>query len=265
MQSKDKRVSLSVVLATHNEEKNLASCLTAIKDIAAEIIIADGDSTDNTVKIAKSFGARVLQTTNKPNFHINKQMAMDAATNLLVLQLDADEVVDDELKTWIIDLIKKLNENPDLVVDVAWYIPRKNFFLNTWMKKGGQYPDAVIRLYRNGYAKLPQKDVHEQMSVDGLTGKTDGHLLHYSSPTFSIFLRKWNDYTSLKATQLYDQGVKPSFLQGLHYLVWLPKKTFFLMYFRHKGFQDGFAGFTFALMSGLYHAVSYIKLLELYT
>lgn len=262
--NKSKHHALSVVLATHNEEANLERCLQPIADIAQEIIIADGQSTDKTVEIAQKYKAQVISTTNKPNFHINKQMAMDRAKNTVVLQLDADEVVDAELKEWIKNLLNTLNTNPERVLEKAWYIRRKNFLLGTWMRKGGQYPDAVIRLYRNGYARLPAKDVHEQMTVDGRTGTAQGHLLHYSNPDFQTFVRKWNDYTSLKATQLYEAGVQPGFLRFLQYMIWMPKKTFFLLYVRHKGFVDGVAGFVFAVMSGLYHAVSYLKLWELY-
>lgn len=255
---------LSVVLATHNEEANLARCLQPIADIAQEIIIADGESTDATIQIAKSYGAHIITTTNKANFHINKQMAMDAASNTLVLQLDADEVVDDALKDWIIELLATLNQNPERITEKAWYIRRKNLFLGTWLKKGGQYPDPVIRLYLNGYAKLPTQDVHEQMSVDGRVGTTKGHLLHYSNPSFAIFLRKWNDYTSLKATQLKDAGVSPSIWNTFIYMIWLPIRTFFLLYIRHKGIVDGIPGFVFAAMSGMYHAISYLKLWELH-
>lgn len=264
MKSTSQHHKLSVVLATHNEENTLARCLEPIKDIASEIIIADGASTDETVSIAKSFGAQIIKTTNKPNFHINKQMAMNAASNTVVLQLDADEVVDHELKAWIVNLLHTLNTNPDRITDVAWYIKRKNFLLQTWLSKGGQYPDPVIRIYKNGYATLPAKDVHEQMVVDGSTGTAEGHLLHYSNPNYQTFLRKWNDYTSLKATQLKDDGVRISTFNTLKYVIWLPLKTFFLLYFRHKGFVDGLAGFMFAKMSGVYHLVSYLKLWELY-
>src|SRR5690606_3085090 len=71
--------SLSVVYAVHNEEANLARSLESVVKLADELIIVDGASTDETVKIAKKFGARVIETTNKPIFHINKQMAMGAA------------------------------------------------------------------------------------------------------------------------------------------------------------------------------------------
>ena len=94
---------ISVVLATHNEAHNIDKCLNSVKNFADEIIVVDGNSTDETRSLAKKFGARVIKTTNKKNFHINKQLAMDKAKGQLVLQIDADEAVDEELA----DLLKK--------------------------------------------------------------------------------------------------------------------------------------------------------------
>lgn len=251
---------LSVVLAVHNEEKNLARCLDAVKSLADEIVIVDGESTDDTVKIAKKYQARVIQTTNKANFHINKQMAMDAAKGSLILQLDADEVVDAELTEFIANLKKTLSATSDIK---AWYLKRKNLFLGRWLSKGGQYPDPVIRLYINGFAKLPQKDVHEQMKVDGKVGWAEGHLLHYANPTFEAYLRKWNTYTSFKASQLGEAKLPLNLTTALQFLIWKPIATFFLMYIRHRGYIDGLAGFVFAVMSGLHHSMAYLKLWEL--
>src|SRR5436309_2920056 len=84
---------LTVALATFNEEGNLGDCLESVKDIADEITIVDGSSSDKTVEIAKKYGAKVLVTDNHPIFHINKQKALDMATNEWILQLDADERV----------------------------------------------------------------------------------------------------------------------------------------------------------------------------
>jgi glycosyltransferase involved in cell wall biosynthesis len=258
---------LSVVLATYNEEKNIARCLGAIKDIADEIIVVDGESTDNTIGIAKEIGARVISTTNKSNFHINKQMAMDEAKGELVFQLDADEVADKELLSFIVkihqEVLGRTNQD-NKTKPVAWFIKRKNLFLGHFFTKAGQYPDPVIRLYVNGLAKLPQRDVHEQMIVNGEIGWADGHLIHYANPTFADYLRKWQTYTSFKAQQLYEDGVIINFSNTIKYILWLPLKTFFLIYVRHKGFVDGVAGFVFSVMSGLYHAMSYLKLWELY-
>lgn len=254
---------LSVVLATHNEEKNLARCLKSIASIAEEIIVVDGESTDNTVEIAQQFKAKVIKTINKANFHINKQLAMNEAKGDLVLQLDADEVVDQELKNFIIKFTSEnltdKNQQPK-----AWYLRRKNLFLGRWLTKGGQYPDPVIRLYIKGYARLPQQDVHEQMVVDGEVGWAEGHLLHYANPTFADYLRKWNTYTSFKATQLQAEKVKINWLNNWDYLIWKPATTFFSLYFRHRGYVDSLPGLTFALMSGLHHAMAYLKLWELY-
>lgn len=257
---------ISVVLATYNEEKNLADCLATVSSFADEIIVVDGSSTDDTRKIAKSAGARVIKTTNKPNFHINKQMAMDEATGELVLQLDADEHIDAELASFITKLhqqLKSQNFQPKEDQLVAWWLKRKNYFLGSFLTKGGQYPDPVIRLYISGYAQLPQKDVHEQMVVDGAVGWAEGHLIHYSNPTFADYLRKFNTYTSFAASQLQEEDVALSVIGTLDYFIFKPIKTFATLYLRHKGFVDGVPGFVFAVMSGLHHPITYLKLWEL--
>lgn len=253
---------ISVVLATHNEEKNLARCLDAVKNFADEIIIVDGESTDQTISIAKKYDAVITSTTNKTNFHINKQMAMDQAKGSLVLQLDADEVVDDDLAAFIVDVHNRLAEQNSL--PAAWWIRRKNLFFGRFLQKGGQYPDPVIRLYQRGKAALPQKDVHEQMRVDGEVGWAEGHLLHYSNPTFADYLRKFNTYTSFTADKLFAKHQLPSLGFALSFLIWKPITTFLLLYIRHKGFVDGLAGFLFAACSALHFPVAYLKLLELY-
>jgi (heptosyl)LPS beta-1,4-glucosyltransferase len=249
---------LSVVLATHNEEKNLKRCLEAIKSIADEIIIADGESKDQTQKIAEKYQAKIIKTTNKANFHINKQMAMDEASHKLVLQLDADEVADQEL----IDFIKKLKKQNSFE-NSAWWIRRKNLFLNKWLKKGGQYPDPVIRLYINGKAKLPCKDVHEQISVDGKVGWAKGHFWHYSNPEFKDYMRKFNSYTSFTANSWHQEKIQANFLYFLKYFCLKPNIIFFKLYLRHKGFIDGIPGFVFALFSALHYPVAYLKLCEI--
>lgn len=257
---------LSVVLATHNEAKNIERCLQAVQDWVDEIIVVDGESTDETVKLAQKLGAEVISTTNKPNFHINKQMAMDKAQGDLVLQLDADEVVDEELAKFIQkthQAVLKRSPEDNKKQPVAWYLKRKNLFMNHFFKKSGQYPDPVIRLYVNGYAKLPQKDVHEQMQVDGRVEMADGHLIHYANPTFADYLRKWNTYTSFKAQQLGDDKLKLNILSALNYMLWKPTLTFLSLFVRHKGFMDGVPGFVFALMSGLHHSAAYLKLWSL--
>src|SRR6266568_5255243 len=101
---------LSVVLAVFNEEKNLEACLISVKDIADEIVIVDGSSTDQTVAIAKKFNARILIKDNTQIFNINKQKAIDMATNEWILQLDADERVSPALAKEIMKVISMSDE-----------------------------------------------------------------------------------------------------------------------------------------------------------
>ena len=255
----EKRKTLSVVLATYNEEKNLAGCLDSVKDIADEIIIVDGSSTDKTVEIAKKYGAVVKITTNKPNFHINKQMAINMATKDWILQLDADEHVSPELKEEIKDiLINHQSVN-------GYWMPRKNWFLGRFLMKGGQYPDYTLRLYRRGKGKLPQKDVHEQAVVEGKVGYLKSALLHYPYKDFSHYLNKWNRYNILFAGQIKEEqknkNIFKKFLYAIGYLFIKPLHWFFTTYFRHKGFMDFWQGFVFSLFSSLRFPVSYIKYL----
>jgi glycosyltransferase involved in cell wall biosynthesis len=263
---------LSIVLATYNEEKNIEKCLKSVKSLAGEIIIVDGSSTDNTIKIAQKLGARVIKTTNKPNFHINKQLAMDEAKGELVLQLDADEWPDKDQLVFIKNTHKKITDSGFKFgikgsqykdQPVAWNLKRKNYFLGHYFKKGGQYPDPVIRLYVNGYARLPQKDVHEQIKVDGETGWADGHLIHFANPLFSDYLRKFITYTSFKAEQLNKENLNINLITAIQYIVGKPIKTFFQLFFRHRGYVDGIPGFVFAVMSGLHHLVAYLMLWEI--
>lgn len=248
---------LSVALATYNEEKNLPSCLEAVKGWVGEIVVVDGSSTDKTREIAQKYGARVIKTTNKPIFHINKQMAIDACRGDWILQLDADEMVEPALKKEILTIIKKGSDFD------AFSLPRKNFFLGRWLSKGGQYPDTVIRLFKKGKAFLPCQSVHEQMAVpSGKTGQLSGHLLHYPYPSFNEYLVKFNRYTELTAAEyLKNPKIKPNFW---HYLKSEARGTgaFLSRYLRHKGFVDGFAGFVFALFSGLHYPVAFIKYWE---
>src|SRR5581483_2036783 len=243
-------MKLSVVLATYNEEKNLGDCLRSVSDFASEIVIVDGTSNDKTVEIAKKFNAKVLITTNPPNFHINKQKAIDMAKMDWILQLDADERVDEKLKKEILEKIEDKNYN-------GYWIPRKNFFLGRFLKKGGQYPDYTLRLYRKGKGRLPQKDVHEQAEVEGKVGYLKYPLIHIADPSFKRYLLRFDRYTTLKAQDYKKEHFGKNPLQFIKYMLILPIYWFLLAYLRHKGFVDSWQGFVFAFFSALRFPVSY--------
>lgn len=253
--------SLSVVYATYNEEKNLPASLDSLKDIADEIIIVDGTSSDKTVEIAKEYGAKVKLTTNKLNFHINKQMAIDLSSKDWILQMDADEHVSPEMKEEIKEILGKEVEYN------GYWMPRKNWFLGRFLMKGGQYPDYTLRLYRNGKGRLPQKDVHEQAEVEGKVGYLKSALLHYPYASFGHYVKKWNFYNNFFANQIKEEQEKKNIFEKVFYAIMYlfirPGHWFLTTYFRHKGFMDSWQGFTFCLFSALRFPVSYIKYLTL--
>ena len=281
-----KRQTLTVTLATFNEENNIGKCLFAVKLIADEIIVVDGNSTDNTVKIARKYGAKVIRTTNKANFHINKALANKRARSDWILQLDADELVTPALageirrllegKTfgynrWLSTTRLSVNKFLPLFPSVrqldhpaaAYWLKRKNYFLGRYLTHGGQYPDPVIRLFQRDRANLPAKDVHEQMVVTGEIGWLAAPLNHFATPQFSRYITRENRYSSLLAQQLLNTGVSINPFNTFLYLFARPTIVFLKLYIRYRGFLDGFPGFVFSLFSGLHFSLAYIKLWQL--
>lgn len=247
------RMKLSVTLAVFNEGKFLDACLASVKDIADEIVVVDGTSTDNTVEIAKKYHAKIIIKDNPPNFHINKKIANDQATGEWILQMDADEVATPELCE---EIKKVVTTNPE---ENGFLIPRSNFFLGRFLHKGGVYPDYTLRLYRRGKGNLPAKSVHEQARVEGKVGYLKHNLLHYNNPSFGMYLeRRLNRYTDIMAKEIRGSAFS--------YLFWRPLfdplQGFVTIYFRHLGFLDGFPGFVWALFSALHFPIAYFKYLE---
>lgn len=249
-------MKLSLCLATYNEEKNIRIPLDSCIDWVDEVVIVDGGSRDSTVSIAKSYGkkVRVIETGNPVIFHKNKQKAIDAAKGDWVLQLDADEEVSADLKHEILDTISSSSAH------TGYWIPRKNFFLTRFLRKGGVYPDYTIRLYKRGTAVFPCKTVHENVEIDGTVGYLKKDLLHYADPDFDRYLLRWNRYTSLDAELMYKDGKKLCFPC---YFIGKPLGTFINMFIIHKGFVDGYAGFVFALFSSIRYWAIYIKVKQL--
>jgi glycosyltransferase involved in cell wall biosynthesis len=283
---KSKRQTISVVLATFNEEKYIVDCLNSVKGWVDEIIVVDEQSTDKTTELAENFGAKVYEEKHEQIFHITKNKAISKAKSDWILQLDADERITKEMKKEIIGIlegeytgydnwISPLRNSINKIIKIfpepnkldkpasAYWLPRKNFFLGRYLKNTGQYPDPVIRLFQKGEAILPAKDVHEQMTVTGTIGWLRADLDHYATPDFSRYLLRENRYSSLQARFYKEAGVRVNFGNTIKYLFIKPAGTFLNLYFRHRGFLDGFPGFVFSLYSGLHHAFSYMKLWEL--
>jgi glycosyltransferase involved in cell wall biosynthesis len=281
--------SISVVLATKNEEGNIKACLESVKDLADEIIVFDEASSDKTVEIAEKYGATVTNYVHKTNFHETKQKAIDAAKCDWILQLDADERVTQKLKREIKEVVqmsykellsrtpetekqKQLFERHQHLIEkrdgslgkktgevVAFFIPRLNFFLGAPLRHAGVYPDGVIRLFERGKARLPGKSVHELMEVDGEVGWLFNDLEHHESPTFSRYLVRANRYTTLTAEEFKEKSVSTNLITFFHYSFFKPLFVFVKLYFLHKGFSDGMRGFVWSAFSALHYPIAYFK------
>lgn len=280
-------MKISLALATHNEEKNIKDCIESCRGLVDEIVIVDGSSTDRTFEIARSMGARVISVPNNPMFHINKQKAMDEAKGDWILQLDADERVTPMLQEEIKKVVrmetaeletyqKNLKEailferhrrlaQPLAASEVgtggynAFFIPRLNYFLGTYLRHGGVYPDGAIRLIRRGKARLPCKDVHELMEVEGKTGWLANPLQHIDSPDFKRYLARNSRYIDRMAEDMKKLNTKKDLFNFVDYMFLKPVSWFFMTTFRHKGILDGWQGIVFSLFSALRYPRAYAR------
>lgn len=252
-------MQLSVAIATYNEEKKLGACLASVSSWTDEIVVVDGGSSDRTLEIAIKFKARIIETDNPPIFHINKQKALDACRGDWILQLDADEVVTSQLHD---EILHTIHPNPYTLTPIPYegfYIPRKNFFCGHWLRKGGQYPDTLIRLVRRGKSHFPCRSVHEQMAVDGSVWYLQNPLLHYPYDSIGEYWKKANTYIDLTSIEMKKRNVPKSPITWFMYNTVKPTVTFLLLYVRHKGFMDGYWGLLFALFSALHHPLAYMR------
>jgi glycosyltransferase involved in cell wall biosynthesis len=271
---------ISVAIATFNEESNISRCLKSVSEIADEIVIVDGTSTDKTVEIARSFGARVIEVPNDPMFHNMKQRSFDEAKGEWILYLDADEKVSKKLAQEIKKVISMNEEDLEKYQDslsnkklflrhqhllekrdgkigsnegfyTAFFFPRLNYFLGKFLKYGGVYPDGVIRLFKKGSAYLPCKDVHEQMVVKGRVGWLESPLLHYDSPNFERYIKRNDRYINLIVEQFREERLKKNITNGFNYMILEPLNWFFMTLIRHKGILDGWQGVVFSFFSSI--------------
>jgi len=296
-------VQLSVVIITHNEEANIGRTLTSVQPLVSdgkgEIIVVDSGSTDRTVEIAKSFGAKVFIEEWK-GYATQKNSAIDKADGDWILSLDADESLESGTASAIHLLMSKpdglterepanlaraqggdsldtvelvmayeealegipLKSAEDIPLALSGYwLPRKNFFLGRWIKHGGFWPDPKLRLFRRGYGRFENRAVHETLKVDGYTARLkSGALLHHSYSTLSDYLDHMNRYSSLGAEMVVAKGrVRFSVFN----IVVRPAATFLYNYFFRLGFLDGREGLLLHLYHAIYVSWKYAKAWEL--
>ena len=271
-------MTLSVVIITNNEEANLARTLESVKALVSdgkgEIIVVDSGSTDRTVEIAKSFGAKVFVEEWK-GYAAQKNSAIDKATGDWILSLDADEEVEPDLAKLIAFAISEKQPHPKQELLSAmgvtiprneasgFWIQRRNLFLGRWLRHGGFWPDPKLRLFRRGSGKFENRAVHEDIAFEGKAGRLKGALcalVHHSYPTLSDYIDHMNRYSSLGAEMVVARGkVRFSAIN----VVFRPLATFIYNYFFRLGFLDGREGLLLHLYHAVYVSWKYAKAWEL--
>jgi glycosyltransferase involved in cell wall biosynthesis len=292
-------VILSVVIITHNEEDNIGRTLASVRPLIAdgkgEIIVVDSGSTDRTVEIAKSFGAKVFIEEWK-GYAAQKNSAIDKAAGEWILTLDADEEVEQPLAMEIAvrfpstrpnqaELLQRVNQSRYLITRqsirefkklakekgltesgifaavTGFWISRKNEFLGRWIKHGGFWPDPKLRLFKRGLARFERRIVHEDAKlIDGISGRLKHSLRHHSYPTLTDYIDHMNRYSSLGAEMAVASGHRGF---SLFDIVLRPIATFIYNYFFRLGFLDGREGLLLHLYHAVYVSWKYAKAWEL--
>jgi len=248
-------MTLSVCIITLNEEANIVRTLESVRGIADEIIVVDSGSTDRTVSLARTRGAKVFSEPWK-GFAAQKNSALAKASCDWVLSLDADEEVSPELAASIKALMKS-NGPPQFD---GYTMNRRNLYLQRWLKHSGYYPDPKLRLIKRGAAEFELRAVHEDIKMQGPLGHLKGDLIHHAYPTLESFIEHANRYSSLGAQTVVEKG--PAGFSFIN-IVLRPLVRFLYTYFFRLGFLDGREGLLVLMTHASYVSWKYAKAWEM--
>lgn len=243
-------MQISAVIIAKNEEENLKKSLPKLS-WCDDIVVVDDYSKDSTSAIAISFGCRVFQR-QFDGYGTQKQFAVSKARHQWILNIDADEVLSDEL----------IREIQSLAVSgkySGYTIPVRHVFMGKIFMHGKESRYPHLRLFNKACGNFDSAVVHEKVVLQGEVGKLRPVILHYSYKDLDHYFRKFNTYTSNGAQKLKDQGRSRSlFLCCLSFPVYFIKHYLF-----YGNILNGRAGFVWSYLSAWYHTVKYLKLYEM--
>ncbi|OZI47075.1 glycosyltransferase family 2 protein [Bordetella genomosp. 4] len=241
-------MKLSVIIITKNEAKHIVGCLESVA-FADEFIVVDSGSTDNTVELARDFGAHVEVTSDWPGFGPQKNRALDLATGDWVLSIDADERVTPELAREIQAVLAVPKAD-------AYEIPRLSEFCGRFIRHSGWWPDYVLRLFKRGTGRFTDAAVHERVVPQGPVLQLKGHFEHYPYPNLDALINKINRYSSDAAAMMYARGKRATVFSAMGHGFW----TFVRIYLIRRGFLDGRHGLVLAVTAAAGSFFRYAKL-----
>jgi glycosyltransferase involved in cell wall biosynthesis len=274
------RVPVSVIIPTLNEAKNLPRCLDHLR-WADEVVLIDSSSSDETAKIAKAYGARVVDFRWNGQWPKKRNWALKHAPlkHDWILMVDADE--------WIVpELAEEIGRAIQSDEFVGYWINRRFIFMGRWLRHCGYYPSWNIRLLKRGYGEFEKltdvgdtksgdNEVHEHVIVSGPVGFLKHDMLHLAFPTIDIFVEKHNRYSNWEAIVQYkradsahaianrDVSARRRLKDLSRHLPFRPTLRFCYSYFLRLGFLDGLPGLIFCRLLAMYEFLSVAKYREL--
>ena len=238
---------LAVLILTYNEEKNIEACIQSAS-FADEIIIIDSGSTDDTMNIANTLGAKFLYHPMDGGFAGQRNFALTQTEADWVLYLDADERITPELAKEVQDVIQQPGQ-------YAYRILRKNVVFGQHVKYGGHSPDWSLRLYPRSAISW-EGIVHEQANVTVPIKKLAHHMYHHTYTSWDRYFFKFNQYTTMVAEKMFNNGKKPK----IGDIIVRPWFAFVRFYILKSGWRDGKIGFIMAVYHAFYTMTKYVKL-----
>jgi Glycosyltransferases involved in cell wall biogenesis len=240
--------TLTALVLTKNEEKMLPSCLARLQ-WADEILVIDSGSTDNTVMLAESAGARVV-THPFADFSSQSNFGLNEARSDWVLQIDADEMVTPELRDSVIALLRAGPANE------LYSVHRDAFVFGRHLRASSWSGEWIPRLFRKGSVEFSGL-VHPQPNVNGRpVGRLDGILLHYTYRSTAQYFEKFQSYSTLWADNARAKGRRTSIPKACAAGAW----RFFHNYFIRGEIRDGRIGFLLSVLGAMHTFIRHIKL-----
>jgi len=242
---------LTVVIIAKNEESMLADCLDSVK-FADSILVIDNDSTDETARIAKDKGAKVITSPSK-SFAQLREVALTKVASGYILYIDADERVSQALSSEIQQaLASESTKN-------AYRLRRQNYYLGT-----SPWPtvETLERLFKKSALLGWEGDLHETAKIKGDIGQLESPLIHYTHRDFSSMVEKTNAWSETEARLRFDAS-HPKVVPWRLFRVMVT--AFIDSYIKQQGWKVGTTG----LLESMYQAfsifITYAKLWEMQT
>lgn len=231
---------ITAVIITRNEENHISNCINSLLGLVQEIIVVDSGSSDRTVELAESLGAKVF-VKDWEGYGANKNFGADRASQAWILSIDADEVVDEHLR--------KAIEEKKLVNGELYLINNITNYCGHWIKYTEWRPAYKYRLYEKENTRWDQRKVHEGLThvKDPSLVKLKGAMLHYSYTDYQEHLAKTENYARLSAEQWLEEDFSPGLLKR----IFGPSVRFIKSYILNLGFLEGSVGFRISKTNAL--------------